>query len=160
MEVVLLLVQGSGASPFIEWVVLAPARVAGVAEGAPGALVVLAVEGAAGATPVVSGTPPALGGSVMPRAGAAPIEDGASLDTRFSSSSAVCSSIAILAVNAGSGPSVVWLVFLFFFFFFFFFFFVFFFFSSFFSSTSLGRRRRKGVRRKVSQGLKMLEEYS
>jgi hypothetical protein len=119
---------------------------------------VLAVEGAAGATPVVSGTPPALGGSVMPRAGAAPTEDGASLDARFSSSSAVCGSIASLAVNAGSGPSVVWLVFLFFFFFFFFF--IFFFFSSFFSSSSLGRRRRKGVRRKVSQGLKMLEEYS
>jgi hypothetical protein len=42
---------------------------------------------------------------------------------------------------------VVWLVFLFFF-------------SSFFSSASLGRRRRKVVRRKVSQGLKMLQEYS
>jgi hypothetical protein len=50
---------------------------------------------------------------------------------------------------------VVWLVFLFFFFFFFFFFF-----SSFFSSASLGRRRGKDVRRKISQGLRMLQEYS
>jgi hypothetical protein len=56
-------------------------------------------------------------------------------------------SIAGLAVNVESRPGVVWLVFLFFF-------------SSFFSSASLGRRRRKGVRRKVSQGLKMLQEYS
>jgi hypothetical protein len=57
---------------------------------------------------------------------------------------------------------VVWLVFLFFFFFFFlfFFFFFFFFFSSFFSSASLGRRRGKDVRRKISQGLRMLQEYS
>jgi hypothetical protein len=54
-----------------------------------------------------------------------------------------------VAVNAGSGPGVVWLVFL-----------LFFFFSSFLSSASLGRRRRKGVRKKVSQGLKMLQEYS
>jgi hypothetical protein len=58
-------------------------------------------------------------------------------------------SIASVAVNAGSRPGVVWLVFL-----------LFFFFSSFLSSASLGRRRRKGVRRKVSQGLKMLQEYS
>jgi hypothetical protein len=48
-----------------------------------------------------------------------------------------------VAVNAGSGPGVVWLVFLFFFFFFFF--------SSFFSSASLGRREGMGIRRKVSQ---------
>jgi hypothetical protein len=56
-------------------------------------------------------------------------------------------------VNVGLGPDVVWLVFLFFLFFLFFF-------SSFFSPASLERRRRKGVRRKVSQGLKMLQEYS
>jgi hypothetical protein len=53
-------------------------------------------------------------------------------------------------VDAGSGPGVVWLVFLFFLLFF----------SSFFSSASLGRRRGKEVRRKVSQGLRMLKEYS
>jgi phage shock protein PspC (stress-responsive transcriptional regulator) len=55
------------------------------------------------------------------------------LDARFSSSPVVRGSVAGLAVNAGSGPGVVWLVFLFFLFFF----------SSFFSSASLGRRRRK-----------------
>jgi hypothetical protein len=38
-----------------------------------------------------------------------------------------------VAVDTGSGPGVVWLVFLFFLFFF----------SSFFSSASLGRRREK-----------------
>jgi hypothetical protein len=65
-----------------------------------------------------------------------------------------------VAVNVGSGPGVVWLVFLFFFFFFLFLFFFFFFFASFFSSASLGRRRGKEVRRKVSEGLKMLQEYS
>jgi hypothetical protein len=42
---------------------------------------------------------------------------------------------------------MVWLVFLFFFFFF----------SSFFSSASLGRRMGKEVKRKVSQGLRMLQ---
>jgi hypothetical protein len=106
---------------------------------------------AADAAPVVSGLPPVLGGSVVPRAGAAPAADGASSDARFSSSLAERGGVAGVAVNAGSGPGVVWLVFLFFFFFFFSFFF-----SSFFSSASLGRRRRKEVRRKVSQGLKML----
>jgi hypothetical protein len=35
---------------------------------------------------------------------------------RSSSLSAACGGIASLAVNAGSGPGVVWLVFLFFFF--------------------------------------------
>jgi hypothetical protein len=45
---------------------------------------------------------------------------------------------------------VVWLVFLFFLLFF----------SSFFSSVSLGRRRGKEVRNKVSQGLRILQEYS
>jgi hypothetical protein len=45
---------------------------------------------------------------------------------------------------------VVWLVFLFFLLFF----------SSFFSSASLGMRRGKEVRRKVSQGLRILQEYS
>jgi hypothetical protein len=46
-----------------------------------------------------------------------------------------------VAVDAGSEPGVVWLVFLFF--------------SSFFSSTSPGRRRGKEVRGKVSQGLRI-----
>jgi hypothetical protein len=45
---------------------------------------------------------------------------------------------------------MVWLVFLFFLLFF----------SSFFSSAPLGRRRGKEVRRKVSQGLNFLQEYS
>jgi CBS domain containing-hemolysin-like protein len=45
-------------------------------------------------------------------------------------------------------------------FFLFLFFFFFFFFSSFFSLASLGRRRGREVRRKVSQGLKMLREHS
>jgi hypothetical protein len=47
---------------------------------------------------------------------------------------------------------MVWLVFLFFFFFFFF--------SSIFSSASMGRRRGKEVKRKVSHGLRMLQEHS
>jgi hypothetical protein len=42
---------------------------------------------------------------------------------------------------------MVWLVFLFFF-------------SSFFSSASLGRKGGKEIRRKVSQELKLLQEYS
>jgi hypothetical protein len=78
----------------------------------------------------------------MPGAGAAPTADDASSDAWFSSSSVARGGVAGLAVNARSGPGVVWLVFLFF--------------SSFFSSASLGRRRGREVRRKVSQGLKML----
>jgi hypothetical protein len=128
VKVVLLSALGSGAT-------LAPAEVAGVAEGAPGAPVVLAVVGAAGAVPVVSGVPPALGGSVVRGAGVAPAVDGASTDARFSSSPAARSGIAGVAMGVGPGLSVVWLVFLFLFF------------SSFFSSASLGRRRvmRYGV---------------
>jgi hypothetical protein len=57
--------------------------------------------------------------------------DGASTDARSSSSPAECGGVAGVAVHTGSGPGVVWLVFLFFF--------VFFFFSSFFSSASLKR---------------------
>jgi hypothetical protein len=57
--------------------------------------------------------------------------------------------------NIYSESLIIWLVFLFFFFFFFFFFF-----SSFFSLASLVRRRGKEVRRKVSQGLKMLQKHS
>jgi hypothetical protein len=62
----------------------------------------------------------------------------------------VCSGVAGVAVDTGSGPGVVWLVFLFFLLFF----------SSFFSSASLGRRKGKGVWKKVSQGLRILQEYS
>jgi hypothetical protein len=58
---------------------------------------------------------------------------GASTDAQFSSSPAVHGGVAGVAVETGSGPGVVWLVFLFFFFFFFFL-------SSFFSSASLGRK--------------------
>jgi hypothetical protein len=133
VEVVLLLALGSGAALSIEGATLAPAGAAGVAEGALGAPVVLAVEGAAGAAPVVSGVPPVLGGSVVPGAIVAPAVDGVSADARSSSSPAAHGGVAGVAVDAGSGPGVVWLVFLFFPFFF----------SSFFSSASLGRRRGK-----------------
>jgi hypothetical protein len=61
VEVVLLSVRGSRAAPSVEWAGPMPAGVAGVAEGAPGALDVLTVEGAAGAAPVVSGLPPRWG---------------------------------------------------------------------------------------------------
>jgi hypothetical protein len=50
-----------------------------------------------------------------------------------------------VAVDAGSGPGVVWPVFLFFLLFF----------SSFFSSASLKRGGEKKVRRKVSQGVRI-----
>jgi hypothetical protein len=52
-----------------------------------------------------------------------------------------------MAVAAGAGPGVVWLVFLFFFLFF----------SSFFSSASLERKGGKEVRGKVSLGLRICE---
>jgi hypothetical protein len=133
MEAVLLPALGSGAALSVEEVTLAPAGVAGVAEAAPGALAALAIEGPASATPVVSDGPPALGGSVVPGAVAAPAVDGTSADARSSSSLAARGGVASVAVDAGSGPGVVWLVFLFFLLFF----------SSFFSSASLGRRRGK-----------------
>jgi hypothetical protein len=106
----------------------------------------LAVEGAASAAPVVTGLPPALGGSVVLGAGAAPTADDASLDTWFSSSPVARGSFAGVAVNTGSGPGMVWLVFLFLLLLLFFFFF-----SSFFSSASLGRKGGKEVSGKVSQ---------
>jgi hypothetical protein len=107
MEVVLLSVLGLGAALSIEGAALAPVGATGVAEGASGVLVVLAVMGAAGAAPMVSGVPPALGGSVMPGAVAAPAVDGASADARSSSSPAACGGVAGVAVDAGSGPGVV-----------------------------------------------------
>jgi hypothetical protein len=133
MEVVLLLPLGSGAALSGKGAAFTPVSAAGVAEGASRVLVVLAVVGAVGAAPMVSGVPPALGGSVMPRAVAAPAVDGASMDARSSSSPAARSGVADVAVDAGSGPGMVWLVFLFFLLFF----------SSFFSSVSLGRRGKK-----------------
>jgi hypothetical protein len=154
VEVVLLSPLGSGSALSGKGAAFAPVGAAGVAEGASGVLVVLAVMGAAGATPVVSGVPPALGGSVVQRAVVAPAVDGASTDAQSSSSPAARGGIAGVVVDARSGPGVVWLVFLFFLLFFLLFF------SSFFSSASLGRRKGKGVRKKVSQGLKILQEYS
>jgi hypothetical protein len=106
-EVLLLSMRGSRAAPSVEWDTLLLAGAAGVAEGAPGALDVLAVEGAAGAAPAVSGLPPAQGGSVMPGVGEAPTVDGVSLDARFSSSPAARGGITGVAVNAGSGPDMV-----------------------------------------------------
>jgi hypothetical protein len=72
----------------------------------------------------------------------APAADGVSADVRSSSAPAARGGVTGLAVDAKSGPSVVWLVFLFFLLFF----------SSFLSLASLGRRKGKGVRKKVSQG--------
>jgi hypothetical protein len=78
------------------------------------------------------------------------VVDGASADARSSSSPAACDGVIGVVVDTGSGPGVVWLVFVFFLLFF----------SSFFSSASLGRRRGKEVRKKVSQGLMIVQEYS
>jgi hypothetical protein len=97
---------------------------------------------------MVTGLPPALGGSVVLGAGAAPTADDASLDTWFSSSPVARGGFTGVAVNTGSGPGMVWLVFLFFLLLLLFFFF---FFSSFFSSASLGRKGGKEVSGKVSQ---------
>jgi hypothetical protein len=65
---------------------------------------------------------------------AAPTTDGASADAQSSSSPAAHRGIAGVVVDAGSGPGMVWLAFLFFFLLFL---------SSFFSSASLGRKRGK-----------------
>jgi hypothetical protein len=150
VEVVLLSALGSGAALSVEGGTLMLAGAAAVAKGAFGVLVVLAIMGAVGASPMVSGVPPTLGGSVVLGAVAAPTVDGASADARSSSSLAMRGGVIGMAVDAGSGPGVVWLVFLFFLLFF----------SSFFSSASLGRRRGKEVRKKVSQGLRIVQDYS
>jgi hypothetical protein len=68
---------------------------------------VLAIEGAAGAAPIVSGVPPALGGSVVPGAAAAPGADCASADARSSTSPAARGGIVGVVVAARSGPGVV-----------------------------------------------------
>jgi hypothetical protein len=144
VEVVFLSLLGSGAVPELDG--------AGVlAGGASGVVVVLATEGAAGAALIVSGVPPALGGSVVPGATAAPGADCASVDARSSSSLAARSGVVGVAVAARSGPDVAWPVFLFFLLFF----------SSFFSSASLGRKWGNLVRGKVRQKVKVfVQEHS
>jgi hypothetical protein len=57
-EVVSPLAWGPGAALSVEWAALAPATAAGVVEGAPGAVGVLVVAGAAVVVPMVSGLPP------------------------------------------------------------------------------------------------------
>jgi hypothetical protein len=138
-------------SPIGSGAALVPDGTAVVAEGASGVVVVLAIVGAAGAAPVVSGVPPALGGSVVPGAVAVPGADGASVDARSSSSPAARGGVVGVAVDVGPGPGVVWPVFLFFLLFF----------SSFFSSASLTREGEKEVRGKVSQGVRIfVQEHS
>jgi hypothetical protein len=110
------------------------ARVAGVAEDAPGEVIALVAVEVAGAVSVVFDWLPTLGGSVASGAGAAPSVGSASMDAQPPSSSLMTrGGGGRMVVVAGSGPGVVWLIFLFFFFFFFFF-------SSFFSSASLKRK--------------------
>jgi hypothetical protein len=144
VEAVLFSPLGSGAA-------LVPDGAAVLVEGASGAVVVLATEGAAAAAPVVSGVPPVLGGSVVLGAAAAPGADCASVDARSCSSLAARVGVVGVAVAAGSGPSVVCPVFLFFLLFF----------SSFFSSASLQRERGNEVRGKVRQEVKVfVQEHS
>jgi hypothetical protein len=134
VEVVLLSLLGSGAIPEL-------GGAAVLARGASGVVVVLATEGAAGAAPIVSGVPPVLGCSVVLGAAAAPGADCASVDARSSSSLAARGGVVGVVSAAGSGPGVVWPVFLFFLLFF----------SSFFSSASLERKWENENRGKVSQ---------
>jgi hypothetical protein len=144
VEAVLFSPLGSGAA-------LVPDGAAVLIEGASGEVVVLAIEGAAAAAPVVSGVPPALGGSVVLGAAAAPRADCASVDTRSSSSPAARGGVVGVAVAARSGPGVVCPVFLFFLLFF----------SSFFSSASLKRKGGNEVRGKVRQEVNVfVQEHS
>jgi hypothetical protein len=144
VEAVLFSPLGSGAA-------LVSDGAAVLVEGASGAVVVLATEGAAAAAPVVSGVPPAPGGSVVLGAAAAPRADCAFVDAWSSSSPVARGGIVGVAVEAGSGPGVVCLVFLFFLLFF----------SSFFSSASLERERGNEVRGKVRQEVKFfVQEHS
>jgi hypothetical protein len=99
VEAVLLSPRDSGAA-------LVPDGAAVLVEDASGAVVMLATEGAAAAAPVVSGVPPALGGSVMLGAAAAPGADCAFVDARSSSSPAARGGVVGVAVAAGSGPGV------------------------------------------------------
>jgi hypothetical protein len=125
---------------------LVPDGAAVMAEGASGGGGGAAVVGAAGTTPVFSGVPPALGGSIVMGTMAAPRANDASVDARSSSSPAACGGLAGVAVDVGSGPGMVWPVFLFFLLLF----------SSFFSSASLERGGEKEVRGKVSQIVRIL----
>jgi hypothetical protein len=134
VEVILLSLLESGAVPEL-------GGAAVLAGGASGVVVVLATEEAAGAAPVVSGVPPALGGSVALGAVVAPRAGYASVDARSSSSLAVHGVVSGVAVVAGLGPGVVCPVFLLFLPFF----------SSFFSSVSLERAGGWKIRKKVSQ---------
>jgi hypothetical protein len=127
VEVILPSLLGSGAVPELGGAVVLAGGASRVV------VVVLAIEGAAGAAPIVSGVPPALGGSVVLGAAAAPGADCASVDARSSSSPAAQGGVVRVAVAAGSGPGVAWPVFLFFLLFF----------SSFFSSASLERKGGK-----------------
>jgi hypothetical protein len=77
-----------------------------LAGGASGVVVVLATEGVAGAAPIDSGVPPALGGSAALGAVVAPEVGCASVDARSSSSPAARGGVAGVAVAAGSGPGV------------------------------------------------------
>jgi hypothetical protein len=145
VEVVLLSLLASGAVPELG----GAAVLAGGASGV--VVVVLATEGVAGAAPIISSVPPALGGSAVLGAVAAPGADYASANARSSSSPVVRGGVIGVAVAARSGPSVAWPVFLFFLFFF----------SSFFSSASLGRKRGNEVRGKVRQKVKVfVQEHS
>jgi hypothetical protein len=99
VEAALFTPRGSGAT-------LAPDGAVALVEGASGAVVVSATEGAAAAAPMVSGVPPALGGSVVLGAAAAPGADCASVDARSSSSPVVHGGVVGVAVAAGSGPGV------------------------------------------------------
>jgi hypothetical protein len=143
VEAVFFLPLGSGAA-----LVLDGAAV--LIEGTSG-VVVLATEGAARAAPIISGVPPALEGSVVLGAAAAPGADCASVDAQSSSSPVVRGGVVGVAVAAGSGPGVVCIVFLFFLLFF----------SSFFSSASLERKRGNEVRGKVRQEVEIfVQEHS
>jgi hypothetical protein len=129
VEAILFSPLGSGAAHV-------PDGAASLVEGASEVVAVLATAGAAAAAPVISGVPPALGGSVVLGAAAAPGADCTSVNARSSSSPAARGGVIGVAVAAGSGPGVVCPVFLFFFLFF----------PSFFSSASLERKRGMGLR--------------
>jgi hypothetical protein len=121
------------------------------AEGASRLVVVLAIEEAAGAAPIISDVPPALGGSVVLGAAVAPGADCASVDAQSSSSPAAHGGVVGVAVVAGSGPSVAGPVFLFFLLFF----------SSFFSSASLKRKRGNEVRGRIRRKVRIfVQEHS
>jgi hypothetical protein len=99
--------RGSGAAPSVGFVLSMSTWVAGVAEDAPGAVVVLVTSGVASATSAVSDRPPMLGGSIASGAGTALFVGGASVDARPPSSSTAHGGAVRMVVAAGSGPGVV-----------------------------------------------------